>query len=593
MRPKEAKRAAEACQNSTLLEYRINFPLLHKLLIKVINMKVINVVIFTAICLFQLNVSAQTMRSAESFGAIANDSKDDTKALCQAAKFCRENPNTTLTLSKGVYILKNELAIKTEKAAMADQFGGNPEGVVFKPYYAYGKGLDFAGAINTTLKASGATIMCEGWMEPVSIEGCENFMLEGLTIDYKNKPFSAGIVTDVTPKYFDVQFSNERIIDNKMPLGRMTFWDKQDDRLLSDVLYYPEREILEGNLVRFHRAVSPSALGCVANILHGFHFRPAILIHRSTNTVIRDVTIHSQAGMGVVGFDSKDILLERLAIRPAAGYYQSTNTDATHFACCSGLLRFDDCYFEAQGDDATNVHGYYHSILSKNGKILKTKLNAPTFTHIQVMDVPRAGDVLELVNTQTLEVVDVLTVISASADKSNFVNTVELNKEIPENVGDYYVMNISKLPRLEFVNSVINSHLARGILVKTRNVLIENNRMNYCTGTAIHVGAESGWAEGTHSANVVIKNNVMIGCGSGSGGQGGASGIAVIIDAKNTDNSYLHKNVTIVDNIIIGNDNGCGIYLGNAKDVKISGNHVSNCRKDMIINVCKDVKIGK
>lgn len=526
------------------------------------------------------------------FGAKPDDGKDDSKALAKAAQYCRDNPGTVLVFSPGAYILKNAQGIETERAAMRGEMGDNPERVIFTPYYPYGIGMDFSGSQCITIEGNGAKINCYGWMEPISIEDCIDFTLEGLTIDYPEKPFSSGKVVKVSPHDFEIQFSKDRIIDDKMILGRMTFWDLQKDKLTPDVLYFPKRELLGDNRVRFHAKICPETVGQIANVLHCFHFRPAILIHRSVNTVIRNVTIHAQAGMGVVGFDSRNILLEKLEVRPAPGYYQSTNTDATHFASCDGLLRFDNCYFEAQGDDATNVHGYYHTVLTAKDNQITTKLEAPTFTHIQVIDLPRVGDRLELVNRETLEVVDTFTVQHAAEDKQTLINTLTLDRRLEIDPANYFVMNISKLPRLEFVNSVINSHLARGILVKTRDVLIENNRFNGCSNTAIHVGAESWWNEGTHSENVVIRDNVISGCGF-AGTQGGASGIAFIIDAKNTRKTFLHKNIRIENNVIVGSGNLCGIYIGNTSGALLTGNTVSNCEMDVYIKSSNDIKIKK
>ncbi|RGY95097.1 hypothetical protein DXA15_16080 [Parabacteroides sp. AM58-2XD] len=158
-------------------------------------------------------------------------------------------------------------------------------------------------------------------MEPLCIENCTRVKVKGLTIDYKRKPFSSGEIISIQPDYFDVQFTDERIITDEMPLTRMTIWNKEKNRMYPDPIYFPKRELLGNNRVRFHHQIPAGLLGADAGVLHSFHFRPAILIHRSTQTELEGVTIHSQAGMGIVGFDSKDILIKRLAVVPAQGYY--------------------------------------------------------------------------------------------------------------------------------------------------------------------------------------------------------------------------------------------------------------------------------
>ena len=529
--------------------------------------------------------------SINDFGAVANDGKDDTKALRKAVAFCQANPGTTLFFPPGTYILKDEQAVELEQKAMDGKFGDNPEKVIYTPYYPYSKGLDFTGSKNITIEADKAVLLCEGWMEPVSVIGCSDFHLRGLTIDYKRKPFSHGEIINVENDFFDVQFSPERVITDQMPLMRMTIWDKVKNRMYPEPIYFPRKTILDNNVVRFYNRVPKELKGANAGILHCFHFRPAILIHESENTCIEEVTIHSQAGMGIVGFDSKDILIKGLQVVPAPGYYISTNTDATHFACCMGLLRFEGCVFQGQGDDATNVHGYYQSIVSSDGKKAVIQVKAGTYTHAQVLDAPRVNDELELVEINTLKPVKTYKVVEVTPNKNEFTSIVELSEALPANFADYYLMNCSKLPRLEFENSLINSHLARGILVKTRNVLINNNVFRNCTGTAIHVGAEANWHEGTHAKNVIITNNVMVGCGKGGGSQGGASGIAVIIEAKDTKSSYLHENIKIENNTIVGENNDCGIYIGNARNVVMRNNLISNCKQDVKIHSSTEVSL--
>lgn len=552
-------------------------------------MKTILLTIASLLLAFQVFAANVNVRS---FGAIPNDGKDDTKALRKAAEYCRNNPGTILTFQPGIYNLADKDAIQTEQRALAGEFGKNVEEVVFQPDFPYSIGLDFACTSNITLKAEGATLLCEGWMEIISITNAKNFTIEGLTIDYLRKPFSHGKVIATASDHFDVQFSNERIITDKTPMMRLSLWDHNYSHLNPDnFVYYTDFQLLENNVVRFPRQIPDSLLGATANVNHCHHFRPAILIQDSHDTTLKKVTIHAHAGMGIVGFDSHNITMEELSVKPAPGYYHSTNTDATHFASCSGLIRFNACYFQGQGDDATNVHGYYQTIIHTEDNHAELQVKAPTYTHTQALDAPLVGDTLELVEITTLQPVKNLIVLKSSHLPNATSCEVELSEPLPTDYQNYYLMNISKLPRLEFVNNVVNSHLARGVLVKTRGAKIANNIFRHCSGTAIHVGAESWWHEGTHAKNVEITDNMILGCGLGAGTQGGAAGISVIIDAKDTDNTYLHENIIIRNNHINGKQNRCGIYVSNARNVTIENNHVTNCQTDIITNSTTNLTI--
>ena len=207
-------------------------------------------------------------------------------------------------------------------------------------------------------------------------------------------------------------------------------------------------------------------------------------------------------------------------------------------------------------------------------------------------DVPYIGDSMELVRIATLVPEKTLVVTDVEHKEKEKDVRIRLDGELPENYSEYYLLNASKLPQLSFCRSTVWGQLARGVLVKTRGVEIKDNTFRGCTGTAIHVGAESGWKEGSHAKDVTIADNVIVNCGLGAGTQFGASGIAVVIDAPETDNTFLHENIRIYGNTIIGNgSNGCGIAIRNARHVELAGNHIEGCDKAVIIHSTDDLSI--
>lgn len=215
---------------------------------------------------------------------------------------------------------------------------------------------------------------------------------------------------------------------------------------------------------------------------------------------------------------------------------------------------------------------------------------APTYTHAQVADVLRMGDKLELVRSSTLEVVKELEVLEVRHELEGKDSEVRLSESLPEDVGGYYLFNVTKLPELRFCRSVVWGHLARGVLAKTRKVKIKENVFRGCTRTAIHVGAESGWKEGTHAEVVLIEDNVIIGCGLGAGTQYGASGIAVVIDAPDTRPNALRGKVRIAGNTIVGTgSNEFGIVVRNTCGVKLMNNAVKGCKKDVLLHSVTDI----
>jgi nitrous oxidase accessory protein NosD len=166
---------------------------------------------------------------------------------------------------------------------------------------------------------------------------------------------------------------------------------------------------------------------------------------------------------------------------------------------------------------------------------------------------------------------------------------IQLDRPLPKNLDDYFLIDITRLPRLEFVNSYVGSNLARAVLVKTRNVLIENCTMKESTGTAIHIGAEGDWREGAGSANVIVRNNRILRCGRGAGTNDGACGIAINVKAPDETVAGIHKNILIEGNIIEGENADCGISVSGAQKVVIRNNTFVGCKQPILSKFSKEL----
>ncbi len=528
--------------------------------------------------------------SVADFGAVPDDGQNDATPLREALAHCRANPGVTLYLPPGVYDFRDEKAVELMDAVMTGEIKGNPQDTIFKPYYPYVRGLDFDGGRDICVEAAGAILLCDGWMEPVSLARCKNVTLKGLTIDYKREPYSVGTVIDVQPEYFDADFDSAYPVNAHMPLCRLHFWGVTVHRMLHQETYFPKFDVIGPQRLRIYSRMAPEMKGSRVIAVHSFHFRPAILILEAENIHIEDVTIHSQPGMGIVGHRSENITLTGLRIVPSAGHILSTDTDATHFTSCKGLIRYENCQFEGHGDDAANIHNYYYTIeKSQEGAGYDLILKGADW-HAQVLDYPDVGDTLELVDRSSLAVVKTFVVRSQESNIPELRSRVTLNEVLPSNIGDYYLIDCTRLPRVEFLGCTITSNRARGILIKTRNVLIERCLIRETTGTGIHVGAEGNWHEGPTSADVTIRYNRILRCGGGAGSVG-ACGIAVNVTAQNDAVPGLHKHILIEGNIIEGEKADNGISISGADDVVVRYNEITGCATPVKIRYSNDVSV--
>lgn len=525
------------------------------------------------------------------FGAVPSDGKDDSAALRKAAEWVRTHEGTKLVFLPGTYVLRDEKAVALENAVMNGDYGQDPEKKMFTPYHDYVKGLDFSGAKNATVEAAGATLLLDGWQEGITLENTQNFTLNGLTINFVRKPMSEGRITDIQDNSYTVYFDRpSHELTMNTPFPRVNIWDDSVKGHYRETHGGNREAIVAPNTVRFRGTLPKYLLGAAVGAPHTFHYRPAIFICESRNTTLNDVTINANCGMGIVGFHTNTVTMNRLNVTPAQGFRYSTNTDATHFAACEGTIAFDHCTFCGQGDDATNVHGYYHDITAVNGNNATLTLKAPTFTHAQRADVPRVGDEMTLVRIKNLEPVGTFKVKAISHKDKAVPYDVTLDGKLPSDFANYYLINSTLMPKVVFENCLDWGHMARGVLIKTTaGTVIKNNTFVGLTLAAVALSSEANWKEGWHSKNVVISGNKIINCGT-SGGYHGA-GIDVDIVAEAIDGVRLHDNITIENNeITSGTGSECGILVCNAKNVKVKGNVVKGCQKELIV---KDADIKK
>lgn len=515
--------------------------------------------------------------------------KDDMETFRRAAAYLRSNPGTTLCLEPKTYMLHDDDARTLQEEVMAGNLSKNPEPFMFHRQFDYVTGIDLKGAKDVTIEGNGAVLLFDGFMENISLQYCEDVTLKNITIDLFRKAYSKGEIIGFGEDYTDGDFGDWPLLSEGMPTLRINVYNKTERRFTA-VLSADRVEHLEGGKYRFH-GMCHMKIGDEMYLTHTFHFRPSILLYEAKNTVLEDITIHSHCGMGIVGHRSENILLERLKVVPSIGDAMSTNTDATHFTSCTGTLRFNGCQFEGQGDDATNVHTYYHNIIAADKCKCVTTVDAPTGTHCQKLDYFDVGDTVELSNREDLTPVRTYKVLESKPLFDEWRSELTLDGELPKDFDDYFLADATQLPRLEFVNSSTRNHLARSVLVKTRNVLIEGCLFEYSTGTAIHVGAEAYWHEGITAENVTIRGNRFIDCGKqGHGRILDAGGISINILANNP-TKPVHKNILIENNIIDCPDCKYGILAQNIDGLTIRGNDIRCAEKNIEVNNCINIDV--
>ncbi|MCP4645485.1 MAG: right-handed parallel beta-helix repeat-containing protein [bacterium] len=525
-------------------------------------------------------------------GATPDDEGNDAEGFRQAAAYCREHPGTTLTVPAGLYRFRDEKAVEVMRNAMTGQYGNNPQSTLMTREFPHVHGLDFTGAKDVTVKAEGATIRFDGWYQPVVLDRTEGVTIRGLTIDHERAPYSVGRIVEVERKHFDAEFDARYPLNANMPGFCVDFYDADAGRRHGVAHYDARLEMVEPDVLRIHASCPKAYLGDYCIVRHSAHGAAAVMVRYARDLRLDRVTIHSHPGMGIVGHRCENLTFQGVRIVPREGELQSTNTDATHFTSCSGTVVFDGCEFEGQGDDSTNIHNYYHTIKDRiDESTCRMFVDRSAALHALDHDYPEAGDTLELVDARTLAPVRRYTVVSREHNFESSETVATLDDVLLEDCRGYRFVNVTRFPSVRIVNCHIRSHLARGILIKTRDVLIEGCTIENTTGTGIHVGAEGDWHEGAPTADLTIRNNRIVHCGLGHGTQNDACAIAINVKAQDTTVPGLHKRVLIEDNEIVGLNAKRGIFASSVEGLTIRNNRFDGCDEPIHVEYSTSVQV--
>lgn len=301
---------------------------------------------------------------------------------------------------------------------------------------------------------------------------------------------------------------------------------------------------------------------------------PLFSVQGAVNTVFEDCTVYQGNMVWYVATRGENITFNRCRVTQREGSQQLmvTNTDIIHVDTLVGKLIVKDCQFDCLGDDALNVH-------TRAGKILDlpSESDPGTFTMVNAWNEGsiesywgKAGDTLEFYDKDTL-------LLKGTAKLESLYGTMLTVDQLPEgvNVGDA-VANISVMPAVEVTGTTISRGRARGLLLQTRNVKVENCNINRMSSSAILLACDyARWFEMGPSANIYIANNTVEKCSIVGGTYGG---IVVKASHDTGADDYpagVHNNIEITGNTI-KNSGGSGIFVSATKGLTITNNTITN-----------------
>lgn len=512
--------------------------------------------------------------NVRNYGAIPDDKKDDTPAIMSAIEACRNKKNPKLVFEWGTY----------------DIYGSkkDPDGH-FRPAIEV-KDLD-----NLIFDGQGCEFTGHDYASLFHFEKCRDISIMNLSVDWDPLPYTQGRVVKVDSGYVDMEVAAPFTAREGLHTEALLGYDPERHRMARrftdhyQLGYEKPTVIVAPGVMRLFISRQDRFAGKMPSVGMDIIARHQVYDYQSfefvkcTDVRIGNVSIFSNPGMGVTGKECMNITIRHLKvmIKPGSGRWMSCTADATNFSGCRGKIIMENCLFEGQGDDATNVRsGEYllvaerpddHRLLIKRG-----------YRYGGDPVPPEVGDKLELSGADKLLLpYATLTVRSVVVDTEAKTITVGFTEKLPDRTrkGDI-AGNASSCPVLRIRNCTAIRNRARGFIVKTRDVIIEDCTFQDICASAIGLEADvNAWWESIGSGDVIIRNNRFIDCRFEPEY---LHGVIESHTMSETAPAGVHRRISIDNNIFLGSD-GNIIKLGSADGVEITGNLMDRSREEAIL----------
>ena len=373
--------------------------------------------------------------------------------------------------------------------------------------------LNLTGCRNVRIIAKGVLFRFHGLWEGLRIENCENISVEGLEFNIDRKPFSVARILEENDEGAIADIQDSRLLAGNTPFKRAMVWK---DGKYTEIDVPSSIELKDDGKLLLRGLQRKGLVGCQLYLWHFYVYRPGIAIYDSSDVNIHSVRIYSFCGYGINGEGSRNISLDGVWVVPEPGLRVSTPVDATHFASCQGRITYRNCHFAGHGDDAINVHGYFHQtkIISSRECIAQYRAGLRDFAHSGRKAVFNVGEHLILTRKDNLEILGEYTLVK-SQDMPENAQLLELDGPLP--VSDSELLLNAKercSVELEISGCTFSDHNARSILAKCRRVKIMNNIFRHSVMAAIYIAPESFYAEASVTEEILIKGNIFLDCGT-------------------------------------------------------------------------------
>ena len=423
----------------------------------------------------------------------------------------------------------------------------------------------------------------------LGLENCTNVTVRNLKFDYDPLPFTQARITSVDSNH---DWDLEVIEGYPTPPAEYEYWpmqvyDRENHELINEMRSWNGFKLTKTGDRTYHvtgGSIKHGAVGDIAvwSVRDSVQLREpcTVFLKNCVGCRLEDITLYSTViGFGMFELQCSGNEYVRCTIdrrppetdirRRGVRRLRSGNHDAFHSKMATRGPVLDGCRFAYHCDDAVNLSSFYGIVTDSDGSAVRiSDHSALSFVvPMPVEQLIRQGDVLQVLrrdgsNGPSVHVVAVEGNVPTSAEQLAFLKSLNMWPGCPERLnrilsvrlgdgeslspGDAVVPERLLCRNFAIRNCHFGPHRALGMRIRASDGIIESNKIERTTGSAIWMGPETEWPEGGMSHNVTVRGNEILGCGKVGLYVGGraAHRREVAPDA--------HHGIRIVDNRITG-----------------------------------------
>ncbi len=452
---------------------------------------------------------------------------------------------------------------------------------------------------DVTIIADNVEMICTETTRALSISNCKNVTIRGLSIDYDPLPYTQGRIVSLSD---DKKIHEIELFDGYLPAeaARNSKYEifSAETRTLATDDHYPERlEVIDSKHLRIinnrGNKNDPEKVGdlIVIGVEHapGRSIPHAIVCSHNSNVRLESITLYASNSFGFFeencdGSIYENCRVERRApekdlIQRANPRLRSLNADAFHSKHAIKGPAYLNCVAKFMGDDAVNICGDYHMIMSVTG----AELRVIAKNDMNIAD----GDPVELFTYDGVRLPDATAVrVVKDGTTTETERAFILKQHMDDRIQTKLLQHAFRITLDQQVDMPMGSLIAsakhmgngfivsgcdfgfnrsRGILIKGSNGKLIGNKLTDNWGQAILISPEYWWLESGSASNLEIKDNIITNCRDR----------AILIKAAGGNGkiapSGAHRDISITGNTI-SRSPAPGIEVTSTENLRITNN---------------------